>query len=1101
MKRTMQKVLLLLLMSSLGTLANAQQRTVTGTVTDEQGTAVANVSYTVKGTSSGGITDENGKFSISVNNNSAVIEFSAVGYNSQNITVGENQSLTVKLVKSDSQMEGVVVTAFGIKRQEKSLGYAVSTITAKQLTEAGATNFASALYGKAAGVRVTSAPGGASSGVSVQLRGVTSIGLNTQPLYVVNGIPIRNFSDPTANSFSTSSSRVEGNGILDINPEDIESMTILKGASATALYGSEAANGVVVITTKKGAGLTKGLGVDFNYTFNTERLAQSPDYQNEYGPGYDPQTNVGTFGATYDGWLTQSDGNVTPIYRAYAAFGPKFDGREVVDWDGTTRKYVAQKNNYRDFFDKGYNSNLNIAVSGANDKSSFRFSYNRMDYKSIMPGSKQNKNNFSFNGTLKLNDRVNLELISSFNNTFTHNRPMVVSDIFGSYGGYFSRFDDMNTYRTRYQTPAGYKYLLYNNATYDTEYNFAYNMRASQLLDYYWTNLKNSYDELQNRFINSLTLNVKILDNLNLRARIGDDYTSVNNNSKEYNTKPAYLGNTGLYSVTSNSYNTIYGDGLLTYTPKMSSDFELGINGGVTGRKQMFKYQTTSTGSSNGLVTENFFSLTNSSGTLTATGYPAEQVDVAAFGMVNANYKQLLFLEGTGRYEATSTLAPGNNSYIYPSVNMGFILSDAVKLPSLFNYAKIRASYGLVGNHPNLYQANVGYSQYTLVIDESSVIYQQAKSSGFGNNSLKSERKREVELGIETRLVNNRVGVDLSYYNNKIDRMIIPAQTIAASTGATSAIVNAGNLLNYGFEAAINVAAIKTPAFSWTSNFNFAINKNKLLAIYNNMSELVNSTIDGGYITIKSKVGDPLGNIYTYKRKTDDDGNYIIDDDGFYTINTSELKFVANGMPKLVGGWSNSFRYKAFSLDMLLDYKLGGYMISTARYYQTGAGMFESTLKYRDAEHGGLAYDVVSDATAEYTLNTSGSRHDGMVLEGVTESGETNAKVITAAAYYLSNYEWEGRGMYENAIFKNSYIKFRELTLNYNLPKTVARKLKFQNLQFSLIGRNLFFLWKTLPKGMDPEAPVGSGWLSQMSEGGGTAAATRSLGFSIRAQF
>ncbi|MFT4203058.1 MAG: SusC/RagA family TonB-linked outer membrane protein [Chitinophagaceae bacterium] len=1082
--------------------ADAQnKKTVTGTVTDSTGQAISGVSIILPDGKTVGVTDDRGTFTVSVPEEVKVLQLKHVSYAPKSVAIGDDGKVVATLSSNNGNMDEVVVTtSMGIKRQTRSLGYAVSTITSKQLTETGATNFASALYGKAAGVRVTSAPGGASSGVSIQLRGVTSIGLNTQPLYVVNGVPIRNFSDPTSSSFGTSSSRVDGNGILDINPEDIESITILKGASATALYGSEAANGVVVITTKKGA-IRKGLGVDFNYTFNTERLAQSPDYQNEYGPGYDAQTNVGSFGATYDGWLTQSDGNVTPIYRAYASFGPKFDGREVVDWDGTTRKYLAQKNNYRDFFDNGYNSNANVAVSGGSENGSFRLSYNRMDYKGIMPGSKQSKNNFNFNGSLKLSDRVSVDLVSSYNNTFTHNRAMVTSTIFGSYSGFFSRFDDMNTYKTKYQTSLGYKYLTYSNTEYDTDENFLYNMRATQLLDYFWTNEKNKYDESQNRFINTLTVNVKVLNNLNFRAKIGDDYTSINNTTKEANTKPSYLGYTGYYGVTSNSYNVIYGDGLLTYTPKINHDFELGVNAGVTGRKQMFKYMTTNTGSSNGLVEENYFSLSNSSGTLTATATRAEQVDVAAFGMVNANYKQVLYLEGTGRYEATSTLAPENNSYFYPSVNAGFILSDVVKLPSLFNYAKIRASYGLVGNHPNAYQSNVAYNQNSVVVNDNTVIYQQANSSSFGNESLQSEKKRETEFGLETRLLNNRIGIDLSYYNNKISRMIIPSQTIAASTGATSAIVNAGNLLNYGFEAAINVAAIKTRDFSWTTNFNFAINKNKVLAIYNGLTELVNTTYDGGYITVKSKVGDPLGNIYTYKRKTDGNGNYVIDDDGFYTINTDTLKYVANGMPKLVGGWSNTFRYKAFSLDIILDYKLGGYMISTARYYQTGAGMFKSTLQYRDAAHGGMAYDATSDEDAEYVLNSGGSRHDGMVLTGVTSTGATNTKVITAAAYYLANYEWEGRGMYENAIFRNSYIKFRELALNYNLPKNIARKIKMQNVQFSLIGRNLFYLWKTLPQGMDPEAPVGSTWLDQMSEGGGTAAATRSLGFSLKAQF
>jgi iron complex outermembrane receptor protein len=345
------------------------------------------------------MTGPDGSFKISVAPEGTLV-VSFIGYATKEIPVNGQSSVNVSLVTDNKGLSEVVVTAMGIKRQARSLGYAVSTVSAKEISQTGSPNFASALYGKAAGVKVNAAPGGASSGVSIQVRGVTSVSNNTQPLYVVDGIPIRNMADPTKKDFNTTNNRIDGNGALDINPEDIESLTVLKGASASALYGSEATNGVVVITTKKGSS-SRGLGVDLNYIYSAEMLQNSPDYQNEYGPGYAEAYNVGA-GANAEGWVTNPDGSQRPNYRAYESFGPKFDGRTVKYWDGTERAYVANKNNYKDFFQTGYNSQFNAAISNANEFASYRFSYTRTDYKAITPGSNLNKNNFNLNATLRL---------------------------------------------------------------------------------------------------------------------------------------------------------------------------------------------------------------------------------------------------------------------------------------------------------------------------------------------------------------------------------------------------------------------------------------------------------------------------------------------------------------------------------------------------------------------------------------------------------------------------------------------------------------------------------------------------------------------------
>jgi len=1092
MQRSLIVCTVLLLLCAFGAIAQ-EKKAVSGTVSDEKGSPLIGVSVLEKGTTNGTSTQVDGKFTIKVSSN-AILVFSYIGY--QKKEVAAEDAGNIQLAPDNKGLNEVVVTAMGIKRESRALGYAVSTVTSKELTQTGSPNFASALYGKAAGVKIISAPGGAGSAVSVQVRGITSINGNTQPLYVVDGVPIRNFNNLNAPSFGTTNSRIDGNGLLDINPEDIESLTVLKGASATALYGSEATNGVIVITTKKGS-KSRGLGVDVNYIFTKENLAYSPDYQNEYGPGYDAQTNVGNGIADAEGWVTDADGSRHPYYRAYAQFGPKFDGSNIKYWDGSTRKYAANKNNYRDFYQNGYNSAANVALSNAGENGSYRFSYSRTDYKSILPGSNLYRNNFNFNGTLKIGKRVTVDLVSTYNNNFTHNRANVLSNVFGSYDGFFSRLDDMQTFFDRYKTTNGYKFVAANNNSYDQDQKMAYRFRATNLTDYLWNNLRNSYNERQNRFINSATLNVSILDNLRFRGRVGGDFTGWNALDNEYNSQPAAVGYTGKYQVEQRSNNIFYGDVLLTYNPKLTKDLDLTVSGGLSGRKQNYVYQMSAT--ADGLVNENWFSLSNSAGILNTSSARAEQIDIAGFGILNLNYKNFLYVEGTARQERTSTLPSAVNSYFYPSVNAGFVFSDVIKLPSFVDYGKLRASYGLVGNHPNIFQANVAYYQYGLAYNGSTILYQQSQSNSFGNNNIQSERKREFEVGLETKLLQGKVGVDFSYYNNQVNRQILIAST-AASSGATSALVNAGSLNNYGYEAAINATPVQLKNFRWNSRFNFAVNRNKLASLPSGLTDLTWNVEGGGYLIVKAEVGDALGNIYVHPRNQDANGNNIVNADGYYTNNTNAYKYAGNMMPKIVGGFSNTFTYKNFSLDVTLDYRFGGKLVSIPTYYQLGGGMFESTLQYRDAAHGGISYNIVDAASANYVAAPNGTYHDGLILPGVTEDGRANTKVISAAAYYLTNYNWRTEGDYSAAVFNNNYIKVREVALTYNMPKSITDKLHFQGLQLALIGRNLFYIHKSLPYGLDPEVAVGSSWLSQGMDNG-TVGPTRSLGASLRARF
>ncbi|RDC62558.1 SusC/RagA family TonB-linked outer membrane protein [Adhaeribacter pallidiroseus] len=1089
------------------------QFVVKGRITDEAQQPMPGVTVLLKGTTTGTASNNEGTYSLQVPNGSGTLVFSFIGYVTKEIAINNQATLNTSLASDAQSLNEVVVTALGIKREQKALGYAVSTVTSEQINQAGNTNFASALYGKAPGVRINTAPGGATGAANVQIRGINSLNYNNNPIYVVDGIVIRNTSETGSTRFNNdgyySDTKIRGNGILDINPADIESLSILKGASASALYGSEAANGVIVITTKKGT-KGKGLGVDLNYVFNTEEIAFSPDFQNTYGPGYDRETNLAN-GADEEGWIavdTDGDGvkeSKRPYFRAYGQFGPKMEGQMVPWWDGTTRAYSAKPDNYKDLYRRGYNSSLNVALSNQTDKSAYRFSFTRLDNEGIQRGGKLERNTFNLNSNLKLNDKVNTDVIINYVNSHVHNRPEQINRITANYGGFFSRADDMSAYLDKYQTSQGYKYVPYDQPQRNPQEALKYNIRAYDVLDFLWRQVKNNEDEYQDRLISSVTLNYNVAKNLKFRARVGNDFTSVNIENQQFNEYPLVFNgtsSTGNYSINNGRYSVLYTDELLTYTNQISEDFDFSVSGGFQGRKETLRYQTS--GTNGGLVVENWFNLANSKSFGTTSAWRKELLKYAFLGIANVSYKDFLFLEGTARKEYSSTLAPGNNSYFYPSVNGSFVFTQALQLPAFLSFGKIRAGYGVVANAPEIYAANIAYDQNTIQYGGGGVPVLSAKSS-YGNNNIRPEEKRELEFGLETRILNNKFGIDLTYYTNRMIDQIIQMQ-LPTSTGASNVLSNLGELRSYGWELGLNATPV-SKAFRWDAQLNFAINRTKVQKLMPGLDRLTYYDGDGGAVRMYAEVGESLGNIYVHPRATDANGNYIIDEGGYYTFSTDYVK-VGNTLPKVIGGLTNTFSYKNLSLNVLVDYRFGGKLVSTPLLYGKGAGLYEETMQYRDAENGGLPYYLDAANNNQKVLlpdhnsaapNGAKVYHDGVLLEGVTADGQPNQTIVDAPNYYLNTFTWSS-GWYENgAVFKNSYIKMRELTLGYNLPQAVASKLKFQNIRVSLIGRNLFYFWKTLPH-LDPETGIGTAWNRQGVDEG-TMAPTRSYGVSLNVSF
>ncbi len=1089
MKQIYARCLSVLLLTLL-TIAAYAQKNVSGTVKDATGSPVPSVSVLVKGTKNGVSTNSSGSYTIAASQGDVLV-FRYLGYKPQEVTVGSSNSINVVLQDEANSLNEVVVTSLGIKRESKALGYAVSTVTAKEITQSGNTNFGSALYGKAAGVKVTTAPGGASSAVNIQIRGINSLNYNRQPLYVVDGVVIRNdqqngpggannnggLGNPGGNGI-WNNDRIKGNGMLDINPADIETFTVLKGASASALYGSDAASGVIVITTKKGS-KDRGLGIDFNYTGSIERAAFLPKFQNTYGPGYEPATNLSSTG-NIEGWQTDetAPGGQRPWYSAWAQFGPKFDGRDVKWWDGSIRPYTAKPDNYKQIFDNGYNSNANLSISNQTDKVNYRFSATRMDYKGTTPGNKQQRNTFNLNSTINLSDKLSADIVVNYINTLTHNRSGLMGNVLAGYAGFFNRGEDMNMLKSVYQNSNGYKYSTLGTNRPEA---FIYNISGGNLLDYFWNQYKNSYDETENRFMTSATLNYAITKKLKLRGRIGSDMTSAGIEDKRYNEYPlAYNSggsSTGSYAVSKGNYNILYGDALLTYADKISTDFDFSLTGGFQSRSEDYKDQYAST--VQGLISENWFTLNNSVAVIDNGLDPnnlktkrQELLKYAYIGIANLSYKNFLFLEATGRSEYSSSLPPQNNNYQYLSLNSGFVFSEAFKLPEPISYGKLRASYGIVGNDAPIYASNIAYNQTSLQTVNGSVP-SLTLGSAYGNLNLKPERKYETEVGAEFRFLKSRIGLDVSYYTNHIDDQIL-SLTTAPTTGANSQLVNVGKISNKGLEISLSGTPVMRGNFTWKTRLNYSKNTADLVSLNGTVPELIFFEAEQSAIRISAKPGERLGNIYVYPRKVNENGQFIINDDGLYVIDKTQYQKVGNIMPKAVGGLTNSFSYKNFNFDFTADYRFGGQLVSPPLKYALGAGMYENTLEFRDS---------------------------GITLEGVNENtGQPNTKHLTGADYYIGTFYWGNDAWNEKgSVYDNSFIKLREAVVGYTLDNKISKKIGMSNLRFSLIGRNLFYFWKTI-ENLDPEAPVGNQWYSQGIDLGSTAA-TRSFGFSINANF
>ncbi|MCY4778268.1 SusC/RagA family TonB-linked outer membrane protein [Sphingobacterium sp. UT-1RO-CII-1] len=1094
-----------LMLLSISTLF--AQQIVTGKVADSNG-PLHGVSVTVIGTTLATQTSADGNYSITANNGQT-LRFSIIGYISKDVVVS-GTSTNVTLAEDAGSLDEVVVTAMGIKRAPKELGYAMSTVEAEEITKTGSPNFAGALYGKAPGVRISAAPGGATSGININIRGTNSVTGNSQPLVIIDGVPMRQTT--FNNSDYWTDQRARGNGLEDLNPEDIESISVLKGASAAALYGSEAMNGVVLVTTKSGK-TGKGFAIDFNATYTYDKIAYLPRFQNVRGPGFNRSYNDTK--QSEDMFFYYGDGDAINgvnrgVMDATVNFGPKFDGKDIISWDGKVRPYEAQ-NSYHKLFNNPMNTTFNLALSNTTEHSNTRVSFTRQDNEMTAIDSYNKKNIVNINNSFTMWDKFKSDIVVNYINQNTHNRPLMTDRLMNNTAGMITTFDNPDWYRAKFRTSQGYKYVTGNDQSVTPEENLRYFGYRPDVLDYFWNTNARQYDEHSNRLIGSYTGTYNITDDLYVRTRFSADVTSLKTEEKHPNERPLAYENTGFYSLGNQNANIYYTDLLASYSKQLTEDLKLGIIGGYTATKSQDTYVQNQT--KGGLSMRDWYDVNASINLPERNGlynYRNNMLRDAVFGTLNMSVKDYWFVEGTLRRERISTMHPDDNVLYYPSVNSSLILSEAFNLPSFFNYAKLRGSWGIVGNYPDVYKSALFYSQETLGIQAdrgAAVIYTLLPTESFGNEKIKPETKNEIEFGLETRMFNGRFGFDVTYYNGLVKDQILN-YTLPITTGASSILANVGSLRNSGWEFAINGTPVQNENFQWNTTINFSMNKNVIKELPGGVDELLHRDYDGAAAQLVSRVGHAMGDIMVHPLKTDGKGNYIVQDNGLYQLDADTWVKAGNAMPKAIGGFVNTFSYKNFTLDALIDFRLGGHVMPTGTNWMLSRGLLKETLTAMDTEHGGLSYYKDGDRGVA-TNGTTGPNgetvyHDGMLMDGVLADGTENNNIISQGTYYNSTYNWGGpqysNSRYELYVQKNNYVKMRELSIGYRLPTSVASKLKAKNVQLSAFGRNLFFIYRSL-KDLDPEQMTGgSNWVNNVSNVG-TSPATRTFGLMLRASF
>ena len=1129
--------------SSISQSVVLAEANINGSVTNSKGEPLGGVSIVVKGTRKGTTTNAIGKFSLSIPDNSTtVLEISAVGYERQEITITAGNTYTIQLKEDNKNLGEVVVTALGISKEKRQLGFSVTEVKGEALAKTNEVNPINALQGRVAGVQIDQGAGGLFGSSKIVIRGNSTLGNNNQPIFVIDGVIMDNDIFQT-NGGDVSANRDFGNALKDLNMDDFETVSILKGSAAAALYGTRAVNGVVLITTKKGSA-RKGIGVSLNASTSITQPYKGPDFQNEYGGG-----SVGGFftdnrdpNYTSDPWTTKVF-PIDPISgkpyidrqigRELENWGPRFTGQDVINYDGTPTKYVAQPDNFMQSFQTGYGNNINVAIDGGTEKSTFRLSYNHNDAKGAVRNNNMTKNAFDFRATHNFNSSISIDASVAYTNFNGKNPPRLGGyDAFGGYNyGHSFTWVLPRNYNTDYWMQKAH-YTSTLGGVPDPNNSAETNKVPEARL---WFDLFNDNYVQNEQLVRgrvALTAKLNSWARLVLEGNFNNIYTK--NEDSQLGEGINFTG--GMYTLGFNTKQNNLLKAMLMMNKDINKDFS--INGYIGAESQRLS-QTFETSSTNGgLLYPGGFFLSNSVNPVVTTGgYVSRKNFNSLYASADLSYKNFLFLQATWRGDWSSALTysngTGNNFFNYPAASLSWIFSQTLHLPTWVSFGKLRANIAELGGDTDPFTLNPGFvlNGYSTANGGNTPYSTYTTTNGVAvvnQPNIKPAMKVSKEIGAEMRFLKNRLGFDVSYYQDNTRNQILPITTPPES-GVGSLLINAGNIQNRGIEIAIDATPVKSKYFTWTTALNYSRNRNLIVSLYSGRTEYdLGANI--AEISTWAVVGKSYGTLRTQIHSTafqavDGSGKPIADPRNGLPIlswrsdaraafpaRSNQWQNVGDINAKFRGGWDNTFSYKNFSLNILVDAKIGGDFVMASYRFGTHTGVFPNTLKGRDASHGGITW------TSAYNNVTY---DDGILPDGVFANGQTITEAngnsvdvsgLTFKEAYAQglvepthtpqfNYRYgsSSTGVADYWVKENSWISLRQVALTYNLPKKIYEKAKLNGFSLQLIGRDLLYLYKTLPYNFNPASNNSNN--TAFSGENGFLPMMRTFTFSIKAAF
>lgn len=1053
-----KRIHLFLLALAIGVIQGAAQvTTVRGIVTtEEDGEPVIGASVIVKGTALGTVTDVNGRFELSGLPPSATrLLISYISLMAKEVAIAPQVSVTLK---SDTHLlDEVVVTALGISREKKALGYTAQEVKQNALVQGKDNNLLNSLSGKIAGVRITNTQGDVGSS-RIVIRGETSIAGENQPLFIVDGIPVDN-----SQLNARSSGRDFKNAIADLNPEDIKTLTVLKGPNAAALYGARAAHGAIVITTKGGDKRQKGIGITLHSSTQVSFVATLPEFQNLFGQGAGGRFSyVDGKGAGVNDGVDESWGPRLDI----GLLIPQFDSPLDADGNRVATPWVSHPNNVRDYFRMGISTNNGISIARGDDKYQFRVGYNYEKQVSIVPDAGTNKTNISLNTDYHLAKWI---VVGATANYIVYTAPSLPGSATPSGSN------------VRSNSPM-LQFLLFGRQvdTNSLKADYTRNWNSSYYDNPFWSASYNTQSQERHRLIGDLHAEFRLTDGLNVRFRTSTDWYNDRRKSKVKWGSAGAGSPYGSYAEDAYTVKENNTEVLATYIKQLNKNWGIDALLGFNVRNKQYEnnYQAAPR-----LAVADLYTLTNSRDPLTSSNDFYRLRQYGLYGSIQLDYRRWAFLNITGRNDWSSTLPVDNNSYFYPSVTASVLLSEAFGWRSkAVNYLKIRGGWSQVGADANPYQLATVFTSETAFNGNP---LQSSSTIGM-NSNLKPENTSSIEAGFEAAFWDNRLYLDFTYYKTDSRNQILKLATTAAS-GYTSQVRNAGHIRNRGYEIQLGAVPIQTSkGFRWNLDLNYGANSSKVVKL-DDEGLITSYQLYSSGIQILASVGEAYGTLFGTSYVRDANGNVVVDANGLPKISTTN-KTLGKFTPDWTGGISNTFSYRSLSLSFLIDASVGGSIFSNTNKTGKYTGVLANTLSGRDAEHGGLwyytdamgnnvrlsespSYSVSSDGLYYAQVNGQSTRvyQDGIMVEGVTESGSKNEEVVSAEKYYHRIYS-----IAEANVYDASYVKLREVALSYRLPRLWTQKLHLQEASVTLTGRNLWTIYKSVPN-IDPESALTTG--------------------------